>query len=112
MVLSKNDVLLFYCFQLRFAKKGLTPCAQTVHEGSINTNPIRRRRKSTVPDVDVVRARLNRGLRFVLVSIPFAHAINRDFMSFKNLKFSAENFDIFLIFAQNIDCGYTLEPPR
>ena len=22
------------------------------------------------------------------------------------------NFDIFLIFAQNIDCGYTLEPPR
>ena len=22
-----------------------------------------------------------------------------------------ENFDIFLIFAQNIDCGYLLEPP-
>ena len=22
-----------------------------------------------------------------------------------------ENFDTFLIFAQNIDCGYTLEPP-
>ena len=22
------------------------------------------------------------------------------------------NFDIFLIFAQNIDCGYMLEPPR
>ena len=21
-------------------------------------------------------------------------------------------FDVFLIFAQNIDCGYTLEPPR
>ena len=21
-------------------------------------------------------------------------------------------YDIFLIFAQNIDCGYTLEPPR
>ena len=34
---------------------------------------------------------------------------------FKVVKF--ENFqkiifDIFLIFAQNIDCGYTLEPPR
>ena len=27
----------------------------------------------------------------------------------KKRKFSA---DIFLIFAQNIDCGYTLEPPR
>ena len=23
-----------------------------------------------------------------------------------------KNLDIFLIFAQNIDCGYTLEPPR
>ena len=23
-----------------------------------------------------------------------------------------KNYDIFLIFAQNIDCGYTLEPPQ
>ena len=30
----------------------------------------------------------------------------------KNEKFLWEMFDIFLIFAQNIDCGYTLEPPR
>ena len=27
-------------------------------------------------------------------------------------QFQLKNFDIFLIFAQNIDCGYTLEPPR
>ena len=26
--------------------------------------------------------------------------------------FHWKSFDIFLIFAQNIDCGYTLEPPR
>ena len=26
--------------------------------------------------------------------------------------FQQKFFDIFLIFAQNIDCGYTLEPPR
>ena len=26
--------------------------------------------------------------------------------------FDQKIFDIFLIFAQNIDCGYTLEPPR
>ena len=26
--------------------------------------------------------------------------------------FSSKNFDIFLIFAQNIDCEYTLEPPH
>ena len=26
--------------------------------------------------------------------------------------FQRKFFDIFLIFAQNIDCGYTLEPPR
>ena len=32
------------------------------------------------------------------------------FVKFKS--FQKENFDIFLIFAQNIDCEYTLEPPR
>ena len=26
--------------------------------------------------------------------------------------FQQKSFDIFLIFTQNIDCGYTLEPPR
>ena len=41
-----------------------------------------------------------------------AHAIYRDFLGLKNAKFQLKNFDSFLIFAQNIDCGYTLEPPR
>ena len=41
-----------------------------------------------------------------------AHAINRDFLAIKTENFQLKNFDIFLIFAQNIDCGYTLEPPR
>ena len=30
----------------------------------------------------------------------------------KNGNFSVEKCFIFLIFAQNIDCGYTLGPPR
>ena len=30
----------------------------------------------------------------------------------KNWKFSDKNSDIFHIFAQNIDCGYSVEPPR
>ena len=30
----------------------------------------------------------------------------------KNENFQQNFFDIFLISAQNIDCGYTLEPPR
>ena len=30
----------------------------------------------------------------------------------KNENFHWKNCDIFLIFAQNVDCGYTLEPPR
>ena len=30
----------------------------------------------------------------------------------KNSKFSDKNSDIFHISAQNIDCGYSLEPPR
>ena len=40
------------------------------------------------------------------------HAINRDFFQHQNLKIALEKNDIFLIFAQNIDRGYTLEPPR
>ena len=34
------------------------------------------------------------------------------FLGCKNEKFHWKKFDMFLIFAQNIDCGYTLEPPR
>ena len=30
----------------------------------------------------------------------------------KKMKNFSKKNDIFLIFAQNIDCGYTLEPPR
>ena len=30
----------------------------------------------------------------------------------QNENFHWKTFDIFLIFAQNINCGYTLEPPR
>ena len=41
-----------------------------------------------------------------------AHAIYRDFFSFKIENFQLKKIVIFLIFAQNIDCGYTLEPPR
>ena len=33
------------------------------------------------------------------------------FLALKIENFQHKNFDIFLIFAQNIDCGYTLEPP-
>ena len=34
------------------------------------------------------------------------------FQAVKKENFQYNFFDIFLIFAQNIDCGYTLEPPR
>ena len=34
------------------------------------------------------------------------------FSTVKIENFRQKYFDIFLIFAQNIDCGYTLEPPR
>ena len=34
------------------------------------------------------------------------------FHGYKNDKFQMKNYDIFLIFAQNIDRGYTLEPPQ
>ena len=34
--------------------------------------------------------------------------IYRDFLALKFENFQLKKFDIFLIFAQNIDCGYTL----
>ena len=34
------------------------------------------------------------------------------FSALKFENFQLKNFDIFLIFAQNIDCGYTLELPQ
>ena len=34
------------------------------------------------------------------------------FHSCENDNFQMKFFDSFLIFAQNIDCGYTLEPPH
>ena len=34
------------------------------------------------------------------------------FRALKIENFQLKNFDNFLIFAQIIDCGYTLEPPR
>ena len=34
------------------------------------------------------------------------------FLALKIENFQLKIFDVFLIFAQNIDCGYTLEPPR
>ena len=41
-----------------------------------------------------------------------AHSIHTDFLALKIENFQLKIFVIFLIFAQNIDCGYTLEPPR
>ena len=34
------------------------------------------------------------------------------FFKYKNGKNHKKNFDISNIFAQNIDCGYKIEPPR
>ena len=42
----------------------------------------------------------------------FDHAIYRYFLALKLANFQMKIFDIFLIFAQNIHCGYILEPPN
>ena len=51
----------------------------------------------------------------MLVNVPIlrklAHALNRYFLALKIENFQQKNVDIFLIFVQNIGCGYTLEPP-
>ena len=40
------------------------------------------------------------------------HAIYRDFFHLKKIENFIRKILIFFFFAQNIDCGYTLEPPR
>ena len=40
------------------------------------------------------------------------NAINRDFLALKIENCQLKIFDVFLIFAQNIDCGHRLEAPR
>ena len=35
-----------------------------------------------------------------------------NFITKKNENFQIKNSDIFYVSAQNIDCGYSLEPPR
>ena len=41
-----------------------------------------------------------------------AFAIYREFFQKQKLKIKLEIFWYFLIFAENLDCGYTLEPRR
>ena len=54
-------------------------------------------------------------IKLVLVSTHYANMsvqYTAIFHGCKNFNFQMKIFDIFLIFAQNIDCGYTLEPPQ
>ena len=48
----------------------------------------------------------------VIILRKLAHAIYRDLIFCSEEKFQWRHFDFFNIFAQNIHCGYTLEPPR
>ena len=50
--------------------------------------------------------------QFQCLSLHYENTPMQRFLSCKNLKISVDFFYIFLIFAQNRDCGYTLEPPR
>ena len=58
-------------------------------------------------------------LKFVIKNVAvFSHYANMSmyytviFHSCENGYFPMKNCDIFLLFAQNIDCGYTSEPPQ
>ena len=56
-----------------------------------------------------------RGLIIFLLSIHYANMsvqYTAIFHGCKNDNFQMKICDIFLIFAQNINCGYTLEPPQ
>ena len=44
-------------------------------------------------------------------NMPMLYMYTGIFQGCKNDNFQVKNCDVFLIFAQNIECGYTLEPP-
>ena len=51
----------------------------------------------------------------VVVSSHYANMPMQNIVIFygcKNVNFQMKNCDIFLIFGQNIDCWYSLEPPQ
>ena len=57
-----------------------------------------------------VQRRLVLVVNFHYENTPMQHTAI--FHGCKNDNFYLKFFDYFLIFAQNIDCGYTLEPPH
>ena len=57
----------------------------------------------------------NRLARLTIPTLPYKNLpmqYTEIFSAVKTEKFHPKIFDIFLIFAQNIDCGYKLEPPH
>ena len=53
------------------------------------------------------------GSEFILVALRKHAYLNiLKILQPKKDSFQIKTFDIFLIFAQNIDCGYSLEPPQ
>ena len=69
------------------------------------------------PNISIMTPFLLVNLKRILMITPnrtlrkHAHMIYSDFFRSKIDNFQLKFFDIFLIFAQNIDCGCTLEPP-
>ena len=64
-------------------------------------------RTKVTPDFHLTYSK-NGGPHYANMSVQYT-AI---FHGYKNDYFQMKNCNCFLIFAQNIDCGYTLEPPQ
>ena len=69
--------------------------------------------------MDTFLIRMGKSIRLYWVNSPESkHYANTPmqytaiFHGCKNVNFQMNFFNVFLIFAQNIDCGYTLEPPQ
>ena len=66
------------------------------------------RRLSWSCDLDHLYKLIYEALHYANMSVQYT-AI---FHGYKNIYFQTKHCNIFLMFAQNIDCGYTLEPPQ
>ena len=117
-------ILLLFCFYCFDPEMNWVCCMKDVYLFFLNERNISKYQKIDLKaqlwiifilsSLNVMKIPQLQGLhRYFFFSFrKLAHAIYGDFLALKFENFQLKNFDIFLIFAQNINCGYTLEPPR
>ena len=102
-----NCAFIFVYVKSRFSRdKGNFRQCQTTELGEVIVGEVMVRRRQTQEGMIKVGILINH-----YANMSIQNTCTAIFQSCKNDNFQMNIFDIFLIFTQNIDCGYMLEPP-